>query len=117
MTELLTSGDLPAGFSYPPEFLRIVELGLVRLEPWWIFDGDLLRHRVIDLRKRYPNRKLVPFAKREDSDDVACWDLEAGDVSVIHDMADPGWEQRDRFKDFNAWLRRAIEDLIDFGSE
>jgi hypothetical protein len=30
--------------------------------------------------------------------------------------ASPGWEQRGaRFPDFNAWLRQAIEDLIEHG--
>jgi hypothetical protein len=46
---------------------------------------------------------------------VACWDLDQGNVTVIHDFASPGWEQRGVFPDFNAWLRQAIEDLIAHG--
>ncbi|MGY3676572.1 hypothetical protein [Streptomyces sp. TE33382] len=115
MAELLTSADLPEGFEYPAEFIRVVELRLTNLEPWWIFDGGLLRRRAVGLRERYPERRLVPFARREDTDDVACWDLAQGDVAVIHDMASPGWEQRERFPDFNAWLRQAIEDFIEHG--
>ena len=116
MADLLTSLDLPAGFDYPPEFIRVVELGLTDLEPWWIFDGDLLRDRALGLRERYPARQLVPFARRQDNDDVACWDLGHGDVVVIHDFASPGWEQRRVYLDFNAWLRQAIEDLIKHGA-
>lgn len=115
VADLLSIADLPDGFDYPPEFVRVVELGLTDLEPWWIFDGDLLRRRMAGLRERYPDRNLVPFASRQDNDDVACWDLDASDVSIVHDMAEPGWEQRGRFSDFNAWFRRAIEDLIEFG--
>jgi hypothetical protein len=115
MADLLTIDDLPEGFDYPAEFIRVVELGLTDLEPWWIFDGDQLRRRTIGLRERYPERQLVPFARRQDNDDVACWDLAQGDIAVIHDMASPGWEQRGRFPDFNAWLRQAIEDLIEHG--
>jgi hypothetical protein len=68
------------------------------------------------LKERYPDRKLVPFARRQDNDDVACWDLAkgGGTVTIIHDYASPGWEQRDEFSGFNDWLRRAIEDLIAF---
>ncbi|MEV0638654.1 hypothetical protein AB0I77_27680 [Streptomyces sp. NPDC050619] len=111
----MTITELPEGFDYPAEFIRVVELGLTDLEPWWIFDGDQLRRRAIGLRDRYPERRLVPFARRQDNDDVACWDLARGDVVVIHDLASPGWEQRERFPDFNAWLRQAVEDLIEHG--
>lgn len=116
VTELLPAEDLPEGFDYPPEFLRVVELGLTNLEPWWIFDGGLLQRRMAGLAQRYPKRRLVPFARREDNDDVACWDLDHGDVQVVHDMAEPGWEQRQRYADFNAWLLQAVADLIEFGS-
>jgi hypothetical protein len=116
MADLLTIDDLPDGFDYPAEFVRVVELGLTDLEPWWIFDGDLLRHRIAGLRSRYPERCLIPFARRQDNDDVACWDLDEGDIAVVHDFASPGWEQRGaRYPDFNAWLRQAIEDLIEHG--
>lgn len=43
MAELLSLEDLPEGFDYPSEFIRVVELGMVNLEPWWILEGDLLR--------------------------------------------------------------------------
>lgn len=76
MADLLTGDDLPEGFAYPPEFLRVVELGLTDLEPWWIIDGDLLRSGMRLLASAYPTRRLVLFAKRQDNDDVACWDLD-----------------------------------------
>ncbi|GAA0383751.1 hypothetical protein [Streptomyces luteireticuli] len=116
MADLLTIDDLPEGFEYPDEFVRVVELGLTNLEPWWIFDGDLLRRRLVGLQERYPGRRLVPFARRQDNDDVACWDLDQGGIAVVHDFASAGWEQRARFEDFNSWLRQAIEDLIEFES-
>jgi hypothetical protein len=50
----------------------------------------------------------VPFARRQDNDDVACWDSDGHDVAVVHDFATPGWEQRGhRFPNFTAWLRKA----------
>lgn len=116
MAELLTSEELPEGFEYPSEYLRVVDLGLIDLEPWWLFDGDSLRIRMKGLRERYPTRTLVPFARRQDRDDVACWDLDVGDVAVVHDFASAGWEQLGmRFPDFYTWLRQAIDDLIEHG--
>jgi hypothetical protein len=107
--ELLSQKDLPVGFAYPSEFLSAVNAGEVGPEPWWLFDGDLLKERMKGLLQRYPSRHLVPFAKREDNDDVACWDLDRRNVVVIHDFASPGFEQRREFQDFDAWLAYARE--------
>jgi hypothetical protein len=117
VTDLLPVEDLPPGFWYPPPFVRVVELGLTNLEPWQVLDGAALRVRKDGLAQRFPARQLIPFAARQDNDDVACWDLVRGSdqVFVIHDFASPGWEGRDVYPDFYAWLRQAVEDLIDFG--
>ncbi|QCV89268.1 hypothetical protein FEZ32_03670 [Acidipropionibacterium jensenii] len=105
---------LPHGFDYPPEFLHVVELGILNLEPWAVVRNGA--ERMGDLRERFPNRRLVPFARRIDSDDIACWDISKSDkkIFVIHDYASPGWEQRDEFSEFNDWLRKAVEDLIEY---
>lgn len=114
MADLLPLTQLPDGFEYPREFVRVVELGLTNLEPWWIIEGELLRARFLGLAERYASRSLVPFAVRQDNDDIACWDLERRTVVVVHDFAAPGYEQRAELPDFYAWLRVAIEDLIAF---
>jgi hypothetical protein len=114
MPDLLSQEDLPGGFVYPREFIRVVELGLTNLEPWWILLGQRLHQRTLGLRGRYPDRALVPFAKRQDNDDVSCWDLDLGRVAIVHDFASPGFEKREEFTDFYAWFRRAVDDLIAF---
>ena len=114
MADLLKQPELPENFSYPREFVRIVELGVVNLEPWWIIEGDHLRQRQDGLRSRYPDRQLVVFAERQDRDDVACWDLDRGCVSIVHDLASPGWEQVSELPDFYSWLRTAVDELIEW---
>jgi hypothetical protein len=113
---LLSTSDLPTGFEYPREFVRIVELGLTDLEPWLVLEGERLAAKHLGLRERFPLRSLVPFASRQDNDDVACWDLDQGSgrVVIVHDYASPGWERRAEFATFNDWLRQAVEDLIAF---
>lgn len=115
MSDLLTMEDLPAGFEYPRDFVRVVELGLLNLEPWWLLQGSVLRARQTGLAERYPKRQLVVFAARQDRDDVACWDLASGAVAIVHDYASPGYEQVEMMEDFASWLRRAVDDLIEFG--
>ena len=101
-SDLLLKEELPEGFSYPAEFLRVVDLGLQNLEPWRIFGGDLLSRRLAGLRGRYPARSLVPFARQMENDEIACWGLDQGSVSIIHDFAAPGWEQVEGLGDFSA---------------
>jgi len=113
--KLLDEAELPSQFAYPRQFRRAVELGITNLEPWYIIDGDSLRTTIAGLRERYPARRLVPFARRQDNDDIACWDLDADEkVFVIHDFASPGWEQRGIFASFWDWFRKAVEDMIEF---
>lgn len=115
VADLLSIVDLPQGFEYPREFIRIVELGLTNLEPWWILEGERLRDRFRGLRERYPESLVVPFATRQDNDDVASWDVAQGRVVIVHDYAGPGWERRGReFATFYDWFRQAVEDCIVF---
>ncbi|KOG53639.1 hypothetical protein ADK76_27090 [Streptomyces griseoflavus] len=111
--DIFSTQELPDGFNYPDGFLRAVESGLVGLEPWWLLEGRDLRTRMEGLRERFPDRRLVPFSRREDNDDVACWDLDSDTVRVIHDFAAPGRETRGEYASFYDWLRAALEDFIE----
>lgn len=117
MAEILTIEDLPLGFDYPTDFIRMSELGLLHLEPWHVLEGEPLRAWLAGLRQRYPRRTIVPFAHRQDCDDVACFDLDLGGVSIVHDFASEGDEQIGHFHTFEDWLRQAFEDFVQFEKE
>lgn len=113
MPELLSVGDLPPGFEYPRLFLRVAEHGLLDLEPWHVLSGELLRLRARALASQYGRRTLVPFAYRQDNDDVACWESARTEFPVI--VIDPSESpplEIESFADFGHWFRRAIEDFI-----
>lgn len=112
--DLMTPAHLPVGFTYPAELVRVVEHGLVDLEPWNILTGERLAQKHLGLRKRYPSASLVPFASRTDNDDVACWDMDLprGRVVIIHDWASPGWERGAELHSTTSWIRQAVEDFI-----
>ncbi len=113
--EVLSADELPAWFSYPRTFLRLIESGITRFDPWWIFDRKFAREKLEGLKTRYPARDLVPFARNQGNDDVACWEsVHPSKVIIIHDYADPGWEERKTFESFSDWFRSAIEDFIEF---
>ena len=83
------------------------------LEPWQFFHGHL-EFRFKGLEKRYPKRKLVPFARRSDNDDVACFDAaqpsDNPSVIIIHDWASEGWENHGAYPDFLAWIELAKQE-------
>ncbi len=113
MDGLLSAEELPAGFEYPRPFLRLVERELLYFEPWFVLLGDQLRLRHSGMAERFPDRRIVPFARREDEDDVACFDADdPASVLVLHDFAGPGWERPRRLDSFAAWVRLAVEDML-----
>ena len=106
--KLLDAGSIYKGFEYPKEFLKIVHLGLM--------DYEQAAWRIKGLQERYPDRKLVPFARRGDNDDIVCFDIDRGRrVQKIHDFASSGWEQRKDYESFWDWFREAIDEMIEEG--
>ena len=115
MLKILDTNSAPAWFQYPKDFLRVVDQNLVDLTPWYLLDRDQVLTRMEGLRQRYPKLELLPFARRDDSDDLACWEKNGGEkVFVIHDFASLGHEQRKILPDFWSWFRTAIDDMIEF---
>lgn len=115
MADTYSDLNLYPSFIFPEGFVRIVNLGLINLEPWYILEPRQLTEKMKGLRERYPSRELIPFARRTDNDDVACFiDCNAQKVLVIHDFAAKGWEQRETYNTFWDWFRQAIEEMINF---
>lgn len=111
--ELYDASDLYEGFEYPAGLKKVVELGLVDLDWWWILEAAFASSYTRNMAERYPDRKLVPFAKRGDCDDVACFEIGKPDkVEIIHDFASPGWEQREEYEDFWSWFEAAVIEMV-----
>lgn len=92
----------------------MVAQGLLDFDPWIVLQGERLRIRFRGVKERYPGRDLVPFARREDNDDVACWEKGKAGVVIIHDFASPGYEFKQEMDSFWDWLRSALEATIEY---
>lgn len=56
---------------------------------------------------------VIPFARRDDNDDIACFEVGKGkSVQIIHDFASEGFEQRKEQGCFWDWFRDAIDKMI-----
>ncbi|WP_252216793.1 hypothetical protein [Clostridium sp. VAP41] len=105
-------------FKYPEPFLKVIKLNLVDFDQWYIMDEERVINRLKGLRERYPNRKLIPFARRDDNDDIACFEANKGErVQIIHDFASVGCEQRKEYNCFWDWLTEAIKVMIEYNKE
>lgn len=119
---LASAGVIPSGFIYPSDYLDFSKKGsFPDLRPWSFLWENELDSLADGLKKRYPNRSLVPFARRIDCDDMACF--EGADASgnpvvhIIHDYSSPGWEQRGTLKSFTEWLQMAMEEAEEWRAE
>lgn len=103
----------PKIYEYPSAYNKIIELNLVDFDTWYLIEEGQATRRYYDLKERYPNRKLIPFARRDDNDDIACFEIgKGGKVELIHDFATEGFEQKNEFEDLWEWLKFAIDEMI-----
>jgi hypothetical protein len=116
MFEILEPEECPRWVHYPESYLKLVAVGEKHFFPWFFFSGDQMLKYSSGLRGRYPFRKLFAFAKRDDSDDIACWEADKPNkVVIVHDFASAGWEERQIFDNFEDWYTYALSEKWDEG--
>ncbi|MDF7783976.1 SMI1/KNR4 family protein [Pantoea stewartii] len=111
---LYTKDELPDDFRYPASYAEIMSMDIIPDIESWSFiceSQESSSFWMNELKERYPTRKLVPFAKLNYSDDIACFDVTntTGDPRVyyVHAFSSPGWENRGYVDSFNEWLKMA----------
>lgn len=107
------------GITLPHGYQEAKNLNLVNLHPWHLVSDEEFDYLFAGVNKRYPDRSVVPFARRTDSDDVACFvirdsEQEAGQVVVVHDFASSGYEVVARMEKFWDWFRYAVNEMIEW---
>jgi len=111
---LYEPNDLDVPLKLPEGLARMVKQNLTDLTPWHVLPRDLAIKRLRSMRQRY-SRKYVPFAYRQDNDDVACIDAAKPEqIVIVRDFASEGTELRKRFDSFWDWFRAAVEDMVLF---
>lgn len=102
------------GFELPESLRKVIGLNLVDYEHWYLIPPESILKRRNELLMRYPNRNLIPFARRDIGDDIACFELNHGErVFIVHDFASEGWERRQEFDNFWAWYISAMKELME----
>ncbi|KDD67535.1 hypothetical protein ABH912_000105 [Pseudomonas sp. BT76 TE3572] len=103
-------------FTYPKEFINTISTTPpIDIEPWWfiVFEEGDVNSWYDTLKKLYPKRELIPFAKFNANDDIACFDGDDNSgnpkVLIIHAYASEGWEHHGSYNNFSEWLTKAIK--------
>lgn len=110
MINILSIDLCPGWVKYPNYYKELISNGCDEFLPWYLTDDLDTQWRLEGVKKRYPKRDIFPFARKDCSDDVACWEKGEGDkVFIIHDFASPGWEQREIFDNFDEWYKWALQ--------
>ncbi len=117
--QFLSDKIVQAGFKLPESYKRVFELGLTTIPPWYFLENGDFQPLYEGLQSRYQEHFLLPFARRQYNDDVACFVIISprfpkSEVLVIHDFASPGYEVDENFQSFWDWFRRAIDDVIEW---
>ncbi len=100
-------------FIYPDKFLKIVNTETIEEVPYFSnyyfigTDQEIIIFWFNIIKKQYPKRVLIPFAKDENTDDVFCFDGTdtSGNPKVyqVHTYASEGWEDRGYWDSFDDW--------------
>ncbi|EGA5808943.1 hypothetical protein ACRFH6_001074 [Listeria monocytogenes] len=105
-------------FIYPEAYNKLIELNLVDFDVWYLIESGQATRRYHDLKERYPNRKLIPFARRGDNDDIACFEIgKENRVQLIHDFTTEGFEQRGEFDDLWERVESAVKTMVEYNRE
>jgi hypothetical protein len=103
----------------PQAYYEAKDLNLVNLHSWHLLSDQEFDYLFQGVNKRYPQRDVIPFARRADNDDVAVFvvsdrEQQPGQILVIHDFAGAGSEVVARIKSFWDWFRYAVDEMIEW---
>jgi hypothetical protein len=103
----------------PQSYYETKDLELVNLHPWHLLSDQEFDYLIQGVNKRYPQRDVIPFARRADNDDVAVFvvsgqHLKPGQIVVIHDFATAGSEVVAKLESFWEWFRYAVDEMIEW---
>ncbi|ELP33362.1 hypothetical protein [Rhodopirellula baltica] len=118
--------------SIPLPLRWILAHGITSLTPWYFLDDA---ERIEGLRNQYrrevsggsqPISDCLPFARRQDNDDVAAFaivdNVVTAEVIDVHltwatDPERPGFPRLERYPDFWTWFKSAVDASADWATE
>lgn len=102
-------------FEYPEAIERLVALQLVNYDYWYVMKKEQAEIVYEDVRSQCRHKKLIPFARRGDNEDIACFEVGKGENVVILKHSEfLGYRPYMKFESVWDWFREAIETMIKY---
>jgi hypothetical protein len=122
---MLTETNLPTdiqklGFNFPEGYRLVFRLGLVNLDVWqFVTDSSEFEGLFKTLNGDATEYFLIPFARRVDNDDVACFVVKTDSTSeeavgIQHLYSTAEIEMVGKFWD---WFKLAVNELIELHNQ
>ena len=102
-------------FAYPEAIERLIALGLVNFDLWYLMGTQQIMQIGELLREQYGTETWIPFARRGDNEDIACFEADFGEKVVVlrsHELL--GYRKCAVYDSVWDWFRDAIEVMIAF---
>jgi hypothetical protein len=98
------------GFELPEGYLHACRLGLGNLAPWRFLKGEAFLSAYDRVNAACEGRILLPFARRDDCGEVACFEVLPGPAEAVHVIS--SGEAVAEFASFWEFVRQAVDDMI-----
>jgi len=113
--EILETGNLEFIFDYPEALERLVALKLINFDLWYLMSKEQSMVILRQMKMNCNRKDLIPFARRGDNEDVACFEIGNNEkVVVLRNCEHLGYRPRQVFDSVWDWFRDAIEIMIAF---
>ena len=117
--ELLAAQSLNVGFNYPKEYLEFIKKPeIIADTSWWLIGttkGFFKTCYEVTNYEQKSTKLLIPFAKTDQSNMLACFDKEHRVYLVScekNTVTNADWDNRFHFKNFNSWLEEVLSGEI-----
>lgn len=99
---------------FAQEYVMVLNLGLINLTPWTLLSYSQVNDNYLNAKNGLI--KIIPFAIRQDTEDVAYWELDSGiEVKIMHRF--PERPSTEKYSCFAEWYINAVKDMFNHFSE
>jgi hypothetical protein len=109
--------SFPVGYRWLIQRKLIGYDAFTQLQPWYFTHED----QCFWANEHWPSicdRKLFVFARRQDNDDLACFDVDergiATQIVIIQGWTAAGFKVIQEFPDFWEWLKAVVDDIAEW---
>lgn len=113
--EMICTNDFEFIIKYPDALERLISLKLINFDLWYLMTKEQATVILEQLKRQCSSTELIPFARRGDTEDIACFEIRNNEkVVVLKKCEYLGYRPRQEYGSVWDWFRDAVETMIAF---